>query len=532
MAARPFESILRRLRTLGADRLEGGQSDGELLEQFVHRREEAAFETLLTRHGPMVWGVCRRRLPQMVDAEDAFQATFLLLIRKAGSIRQRESVASWLYGVAGRVAQRLREQAGRSPACLPAEEVPQPPAVPEMWHALQPILDEEIERLPERYRAPLVLCCLEGLSRDEAAARLGWKLGSLKGRLERGREYLRARLARRGIALSAALLVANLTEGTARAVPVAAREATIAAVVHGAISPSVATLTQGVIQAMFWTRLKLASALVVFLILGTGSGVWTYQALARETPTSVPAIAKEEGRPEKENLVAADPADPAAKTQVAAADPAPKPKLKTDEEILKFLFQALRKDKTVLMARSLFEERFQKVQRQEMSAFAKVFKKHELWLMSDQSPVGGGRNPRFLFALNRTKPEAFLISDVISDVFKENMAALFAAEGVAPKDNAEALALAKLVASLGCYASGNAAFRDDMSPEQLKAVDADLLAKFGKPTVEGKYKVELPTYHKQPFPWRGSIVVYKVEFSDGKLRFDAAEIARKLLNLR
>ncbi|OAI41595.1 hypothetical protein AYO40_02995 [Planctomycetaceae bacterium SCGC AG-212-D15] len=527
MAAGPFNSILRRLRALGAGRLEGGPSDGELLEQFIHRGEETAFEALLTRHGPMVWGVCRRRLPQLDDAEDAFQATFLLLVRKARSIRKRESVASWLYGVAGRVAQRARKRALEWGArARSVEDVPQPTPEGMAWQALQPILDEEVQRLPEKYRAPLVLCCLEGLSRDEAARRLGWKLGSVKGRLERGRELLRVRLTRRGLSMSSALLAATLTAETARAVPAAMHRATIAAAVGGTISPSVATLTQGVIQAMFWTRLKRAIVLVLFVSVGAGSGVLTYRALAREAETPPETVTSMETASAEGN--AANAGRAVAGAPIAAGAPVPEAKLKTDAEVLKFLIQRIREDNSIPGCDwSKIEERFQQGQRQPVAAFTKAFKKHELWLVSDGSPIGGGRNPRWILAVDRTRPEAFLIADVFGNPFKKNVAALFAAEGLTPKDKTEALALAKLVVSLTCHSSGSVVFRDELSPEQIKTLDAGLTGKLDKPSVAGEspIKVKLPAYQVALglFTKRGSVVVYDFEFgAKGEVRFEAA----------
>jgi RNA polymerase sigma factor (sigma-70 family) len=211
-------------------RLAAGQSpeaDAALLERYARRRDEDAFAELLARHGPMVWRVCRRVLNDAHAAEDAFQATFLVLARRAGSIRRPEAVSGWLYGVALRVARKARSAGfrrrlhqttadGLEPPC-PA---PGPAAVLTRRELLDAV-DEEVRRLPEISRLPVLLCCLEGLSQEEAARRLGWTPGSVKGRLERGRARLRARLARRGLSLSAALAAAEASRTAAAAAPLA-----------------------------------------------------------------------------------------------------------------------------------------------------------------------------------------------------------------------------------------------------------------------------------------------------------------------
>ncbi len=206
MANAPFPSVLRRLCGPVCDRAPGGQSDGELLDAFLAGGQEA-FAALVGRHGPMVWGVCRR-VVEGADAEDVFQATFLVLARCADSIRKRASLASWLHGVARRLACRARadlarrrdreQRAARRDVAGPAAEA--------ACRELHAVLDEELARLPEAYRAALVLCYLEDLTHDEAARRLDCPAGTVKSRLSRGRELLRGRLARRGITLPLATL--------------------------------------------------------------------------------------------------------------------------------------------------------------------------------------------------------------------------------------------------------------------------------------------------------------------------------------
>jgi RNA polymerase sigma factor (sigma-70 family) len=181
------------------------QTDGQLLKRFVHLHDEAAFAALVQRHGPMVLGVCRRILRQEQDAEDAFQATFLVLVRKAGSLERPELLANWLYGVANRTAQQARAKAARrchheSEAASMSGAISDPEAASQ---ELRELLDEALCSLPELYRAPLVLCYLEGKSNQEAAHHLGWPSGSISARLARGRELLRERLTSRRQALAA-----------------------------------------------------------------------------------------------------------------------------------------------------------------------------------------------------------------------------------------------------------------------------------------------------------------------------------------
>ncbi len=184
MAEVRLASVLYHLRQLGAGTA-GDVSDGQLLRRFAQGREESAFAALLERHGRLVWGVCRHVLRQEQDAEDAFQATFLVLARKASSIRKHESVASWLHGVAYRVALKARARAAaRHARALPAErEAPPGPPSEAALRELQAVLDQEVALLPGKLRAPFVLCCLQGRSKGEAARELGWKEGTVSGRL-------------------------------------------------------------------------------------------------------------------------------------------------------------------------------------------------------------------------------------------------------------------------------------------------------------------------------------------------------------
>src|SRR5262245_38542396 len=231
MSGQPISNLLRHVRRLvepPADHL----PDRQLLERFTARHEEAAFAALVQRHGPIVLHVCRRVLHDPADAEDAFQATFLVLVRKAAAIRKLESLGCWLYGVAHRLARKARVEAARR-RTREQSATRRPPAdllAEVTGRELCAALDDELQRLPERYRAPLVLCYLEGQTRDEAARQLGWSLGTFKRRLEGGRNLLRARLARRGVTLPAALLPALALPGpAAAAVPALLAEATLQA---------------------------------------------------------------------------------------------------------------------------------------------------------------------------------------------------------------------------------------------------------------------------------------------------------------
>ena len=207
-------------------------TDGELLERFVDGGDESAFESLVRRHGPMVLGLCRRALRDAHEAEDAFQATFLVLVRNARTIRKRESLASWLYGVARRVARRAQTGAKHRSMVLHGEAMVStgPDSDDDRFEVL-PIVHDEVERLPEKYRAPIVLCYFEGQSHEEAARHLDWPVGTVKGRLSRARGILQSRLVRRGLALSLGL-VAFLEDEASAAVPEPLVEATVQSAVR------------------------------------------------------------------------------------------------------------------------------------------------------------------------------------------------------------------------------------------------------------------------------------------------------------
>jgi RNA polymerase sigma factor (sigma-70 family) len=221
MAVGRSSAVRKHLQILFSAGAVGDLTDGELLEGFVARRDEGAFEALVERHGPMVLQICRGVLADPNDAQDAFQATFLVLVRKAGSIRKRESVASWLFGVAGRVAARVRADAARrrrhEREAAEMAAVRSQGAEGEHRPDPGPVLHEEVARLPEKYREAVVLCYLEGYTYEAVARRLRRPVGTIKVRLARARGLLRGRLARRGLGLPAGLAVAGSVTGSARA---------------------------------------------------------------------------------------------------------------------------------------------------------------------------------------------------------------------------------------------------------------------------------------------------------------------------
>lgn len=267
----------------------GAESDGDLLEQFVREGQQAPFAVRVRRHGPMVFGVCRRLLGDAHDAEDAFQATFLILFRKAGVLGRTASLANWLYTVAVRVALRVKASAGRRreqerhAAVMASTEAP---AVDEGLD-LRPVLDEELYRLAAKYREPLVLCYLQGKSNEEAAQHLGCPVGTVYTRLSRGRDLLRDRLERRGMTLSVALVGAALAEQARADVPVALLDATVEAVsvlaagqAATAVSAPVVALTESVLRGMELARMRAIAVIITIALVLTGSGWFVHRAVA------------------------------------------------------------------------------------------------------------------------------------------------------------------------------------------------------------------------------------------------------------
>jgi RNA polymerase sigma factor (sigma-70 family) len=298
MAGPTFHPVLHYLRRAVAP--EGGSlTDAELLGRFVSRHDEAAFELLVWRHGGMVWGTCRRLLRDAHDAEDAFQATFLALARQAGSISKREAVAGWLHRVASRTARHARAAAAKRARHerQAARRLPAVATDEADGSDLRGLLDEELNRLPERYRLPLVLCYLEGKTNEEAARYLGCPKGTVLSRLARGRQRLRDRLVRRGLALPAGALTVLLAEragpapaallaGTVRAALLYAAGSTPA----GPLSARAVALAEGVLRAVRLARLRSVTALLLAAVLVGAGGVVLGQGARGTQPAEAPPL--------------------------------------------------------------------------------------------------------------------------------------------------------------------------------------------------------------------------------------------------
>jgi RNA polymerase sigma factor (sigma-70 family) len=290
MSVAHLGAVLRRL-LLVAERTGEGQTDRQLLDYFVTTKDEAAFAALLARHGCLVFGVCRSVLHQEQDAEDAFQATFLALARMASSIRKRDSLASWLYGVALRTALRSRQAINARRRIEPraSTRTPEQPVSEATLRELQAILHEEVGRLAQRYRSPFVLCCLEGRTRAEAAQELGWKEGTVSSRIAKARTLLESRLVRRGVTLKAALAAATLLPAVgSAAVPMALSTMLICGAVAFAagnvsegISAKAVALAEGVVKMMWYCKVKTALILLLaVIVIGSGFGWAMHHALA------------------------------------------------------------------------------------------------------------------------------------------------------------------------------------------------------------------------------------------------------------
>jgi RNA polymerase sigma factor (sigma-70 family) len=323
MAHAQLGAVLRHIRKLAGAPQTQDRTDGQLLHAFAAHNDHSAFAALVRRHGPLVMGVCRQVLRHTQDAEDVFQATFLVLARKAASIRKSEALVSWLHGVAYRMAMnakrnaaRRRQHESRAKTVSPAN-----PSWEVAWHEVQTLLNEEIQRLPEKYRAPFLLCCVENQSRAEAARQLGLKEGTVWSRLSQARKQLQERLARRGVTLSAVLGAAAvsksvgtaavpdlLVETTARAAALYAAGQTAAG---GLISAEVAALVKGVTQTMLVTKLKIATALLLATtLMATGAGMLVRQPAAAAVPQE-----KEAAKP----AASLTPIEATAKSQSTAA---------------------------------------------------------------------------------------------------------------------------------------------------------------------------------------------------------------------
>jgi RNA polymerase sigma factor (sigma-70 family) len=295
MVPNAIHRFLDRLRQSPLLREGGEETDAQLLEAFLGRQDAGALEALVRRHAPMVWGVCRRTLTHH-DAEDAFQATFLVLVRRAASIRTRELLANWLYGVAHKTVCKARQRAAiRSTREPEMNTMPEPQAAESPECDFGPehlrLLDEELSRLPEKYRAAIVLCDLEGRARPEAARQLDVPEGTVASRLARGRALLAQRLTRRGLGLSATTVAAVWSEQASGAVTEALLTRTINAVgrmaagqtvTAGLLSTNAPPLTEAVLRALLAPKWKAAAVVLLLAGLALGGGMVIYHAPASQ----------------------------------------------------------------------------------------------------------------------------------------------------------------------------------------------------------------------------------------------------------
>jgi RNA polymerase sigma factor (sigma-70 family) len=323
MSSSALAAGVRSLRDRLAAQRDRHESDEQLLHAFTARREESAFAVLVHRHGPMVMGVCRRVLGHQQDAEDAFQATFLVLARNAAALRKKTALASWLQGTAYRTALKAKQSAarrrkheGHAPSRSPAD-----PAGELLWREVRTLLDEEIARLPEIYRSVFILCCLESVSQAEAARRLGVKEGTVSSRLTVARKRLSQRLARRGVELTALLAASALTTETASALPAVL----LANTIGGVVSPAVAALADGGSSILTIGKIKLTAALMLAASVLTGAGLWVCHS--PPTPNAAPpqSAAKENAEKPKPRTPPEEKKKPTVEIQGQVLNPEGKP---------------------------------------------------------------------------------------------------------------------------------------------------------------------------------------------------------------
>jgi RNA polymerase sigma factor (sigma-70 family) len=335
MSEEQLHPILRHLRHRFPGATSPQLTDRQLLERFALHKDETAFAALVQRHGPMVYGVCRRVLRRAEDAEDAFQATFLVLARKAAAVAWRESVGRWLYQVAYRLAVEARTRNARRDALQrqAAERRKPADANQECLRELCAVLDEALHGLPARYQQPLVLCYLEGLTRDQAAGQLGWSLRTLERRLAQGRERLHKILIRRGVTLSVALLASSLTgiaadaAASTRLVAATVRAAVAFAAgragLSGGISATAAALAEGALCGTVGVPPRIVALLALLLALAAGGlGVFVAGQTSRNDPpaaqeTAAPPQADETPPPRQDRL--GDPLPPGAVARMGSS---------------------------------------------------------------------------------------------------------------------------------------------------------------------------------------------------------------------
>ncbi|OJW05726.1 MAG: hypothetical protein BGO49_26850 [Planctomycetales bacterium 71-10] len=406
--ASPVERLFERGTWTGAD-------DARLLERYARRGDREAFEALAARHGPMVLGVCRRILIEPSDVDDAFQATFLVLIRRARSLGPGDVLAAWLHGVATKVARRARMDRARRRARERDGLAVEPGCEPDSPDfALRGVIDEEVERLPWRYRAPVALCYLEGLTHEEAAARLGWPVGSVKGRLARARSMLGPRLARRGVTAGAgALALENLASAAVPAPLVDAVATAAGRVAEGVawksvLSYPVVRLAKGACGAMIATKLT-AALTATALVAAAGAGFAAARPEGQEPPAdSQPAEPPRQSPgqeaaedPAEVQRGASGPAGGAPSQPAASATPAvagaPGPAAKPDESPSEAQAGRLLAASTKAY-RSAVEEL-----RRDYRAIDRVYRASRLWLDAQQALATDEQARKDAFAEHRAR---------------------------------------------------------------------------------------------------------------------------------
>jgi RNA polymerase sigma factor (sigma-70 family) len=299
MPGTPFTAVVSYIKKMAAGLEARGLDDRVLLGRFVELRDERAFAQLVERHGGLVMGVCRRLLQHAQEAEDAYQATFMVLAQKAGSIHKRSSLSSWLHGVAHRVSLKARtavaRRRGQEMRALSGNQTQAPLDL--NWQDVGQVVDDELGRLPEKYRAPLLMCYLEGKTQDEAARALGWNVDQLRGRLDRGRQKLRDGLIRRGVSYSGGLLVGALATDVATAsAPLLASTVKAALSFNlghaGSASPLALTLARAILHAITAAKVKAVVSLgFAACILTVGATVLTNVIQAAKTSNAPGSIA-------------------------------------------------------------------------------------------------------------------------------------------------------------------------------------------------------------------------------------------------
>jgi RNA polymerase sigma factor (sigma-70 family) len=317
MASGALGGTLRQLRDLFGDGTAVGLGDGQLLARYAHARDEAAFAAIVARHGPMVLATCRAVLRHEPDAEDAFQATFLVLAKKARSVRAGDALGGWLHRVAYRasvragIAARRRRRGEAEAAAMAILEIEHTGPDPDV----APIVHEELDRLPDRHRLPVVLCDLEGLTYEQAAARLRWSEPTLRHRLVKARGRLRERLARRGITAGAVgTALAASTDAARAAVPAALARAAVAAAAGGSAPATVAALSADIVRGLLAARLRIAAASLLAAVALATAG--TLAAGSRRPDPPASAIPPQAGAAMKRPPAAGGAAPPASDEEI------------------------------------------------------------------------------------------------------------------------------------------------------------------------------------------------------------------------